>query len=183
MRFSNVVITLSILTQLFVFDIHAKEAIEFEDGQIVDQCKDYNRLRDILLVKDSIDNMIVQSAYLDCSLPSLVNSVDNAPFILDIILNKMLVRSLPTSLGQSVEDDSTLAVSGFKISSENNSVEYIKEDHNIVIVLKGKLSGNTYLVWVYDELLNSTYRAYFPAVVEVSMDDDIHVRPYYKSGY
>lgn len=180
---SSIVIALSVSTQMFAFDISAKEAIEFEDGQIVEQCEDYNRLRDSLLVKDSIDNMIVQSAYLDCSLSSLVNSVDSPPFVLDIILHKMPVRSIPTSLGQSVENDSTLAMSGFKVSLDHQSIEYTKEDHNIVIVLKGELSGNTYLVWGYDEILNATYRAYFPAVVEVSTDNKVQVRSYYKSGF
>lgn len=180
---TRILILLAVLIQGCSLDTNAKTAIEFENDQKVENCADYNRLRKTLFLKESVGNMIVQSEYLDCSLPSLKGGVDNALFILDSILKNMLIRSIPTSLGPSTEDGDTLAMAGFKVSLPQQAVEYVKGDHDLVINLKGKISDDTYLIWVVDEILKSTYRAYYPAKIKIDNNGHIEPLPYYKSGY
>lgn len=180
---TGILILLAILMQGYSLDTNAKSIIEFEDGQKADNCADYNRLRENLLVKESVNNMIVQSEYLDCSLPSLTESIDDASIVLDSIAKNMLVRSIPTSLGPSVKRGDTLAMAGFKVSLTRLAVEYTKGDHNVGIVLKGKVSDDTYLIWVVDEILESSYRSYYPAKIEIDDEGNVESIPYYKSGY
>lgn len=180
---TRILILLAIAIQGCSFGSIAKTAIEFEDGQKVENCTDYNRLRETLFVEESVNNMVIQSEYLDCSLASLAGNIDNVSFILDSIAKNMLIRSIPTSLGPSTEDSDTLAMTGFKVSLAQQAVEYVEDDHNLVITLKGRISDDTYLIWVTDEILKSTYRAYYPAKIRIDNNGDVTPSPYYKSGY
>lgn len=180
---TRILILLAIALQGCSLCSYAKTAIEFEDGQKVENCTDYNRLRETLFIKESVDNMIIQSEYLDCSLRSLTGNIDDVSFVLDSIAKNMLIRSIPTSLGPSTEDGDTLAVTGFKVSLTQQAVEYASDDHNLVITLKGRISDDTYLIWVTDEILKSTYRAYYPAKIRIDNKGNITPYPYYKSGY
>ncbi len=179
---TRVFILLVILFQGCSLNTNAKTAIEFEDGQVVENCVDYNRFRETLLVNETVANMIVLSEYLECSLPSVTGRVDE-PSILDSIVKKMLIRSIPTSLGPATDDNDTLAMVGFKVLLDQKAVEYVKDDHNVTITLKGRLSDDTYLIWVVDEVLKSTYRAYYPAKIKIGNKGLVTSTPYYTSGY
>ena len=81
-----------ILLQGCSFDANAKSSIEFEDGQKVSNCADYDLLRSTLFVKETVDNMIIQSEYLDCSLKGLKGKVKDVTKVLDIMRKTMRIR-------------------------------------------------------------------------------------------
>lgn len=180
---TSALILFALTIQTYSLNSNAKTIIEFENGQKVKNCADYNRLRATIFIKETVNNMMVQSEYLDCSLPSLTESIENTSTILDHIAKNMLIRSIPTSLGPSAERSDTLAKAGFKASLTQPTIKYTKNDHNVVITLKGKISEDTYLIWVIDEILNSTYRSYYPAKIRIDSSGKITPLPYYNSGY
>lgn len=151
-----------------------------ESGKSTSNCTGYNKLRKSETIRESTDNMLVSAAYLECSLPLKLHKQNNYSELLANALNFVRIRQFPLSLAQQVERLDLLN-SKFVLTGKN-SLEYVKGHHNIVITVKGSLSPNEYLLWVTDEILNATYRAYYPAVLVVNKSNYV-VKPYYASGF
>jgi hypothetical protein len=151
-----------------------------ESGKVVSNCTAYNQLRESESILETTNNMLVAAEYLECSLSSKLNKKNNSSDILANALDIVRIRQLPLSLAQQVGRHDVLK-SKFVFDGEH-SLKYDKGHHNVVISIKGSLSQNKYLLWVTDEILNATYRAYYPAVLVVNGSDYI-VKPYYASGF
>ncbi len=160
---------------------YAQNEIKMDNGQKANNCNIYNKLRESHKVREGVNNDLISSEYLDCSITPDLKQVKNSPEILQAMYHKLRVRKLPTSFSQSVSRKDTFFDAGFTITPD--SIAYQKEDRNFSITLKGKITDNKYLIWVVDEILNGTYRSYYPAIAEISDNDNINITPYYQSGY
>lgn len=169
----------------FGCNANPKNLIEFEDGQVVDNCYHYNKLREVQFVKDDIDNMIIQSEYLDCSLAEeLKDFNDKSTF--DTIVDNMTLGDVPNSLNMSLnmslDKGATFKVAGFE-SDFQNKVIYLSNDNvNIRFNIKGIFPNGEILVWVVDEQLLGNYRSYFPFKVKLEGNKVIAL-PFYSSGF
>ena len=161
------------------FFANAKPEIKMESGKTASDCITYNQLRETELISESVDNMLI-SAYLDCSVPIKLHNEHDYSALIANALNIVRIMDFPLSLAQHVGRQDLLN-SKF-VSTGNNSLEYAKEHHNILITVKGTLSQNEYLLWVSDEILNATYRAFYPAVLVVNKGGYL-IKPYYLSGF
>lgn len=185
----------SLLLIAFIASCSAKTPVELSNGTKVDNCTDYNVQRKALRIKEHVNNILFSSEYLECSLNKPLLPVDNPKATLALIAKKLKARQLPLSIGPSVDRKATLHTAGLVVSTTSNSLIFDKENksnkdsnRNLVIILKGKLSTNQYLVWVVDEILNATYRAYYPAIITITAgaaddDDTVTAAPYYAGGF
>lgn len=158
----------------------AKPEIRMESGKTASNCTVYNQLRESEAILESTNNMLASAEYLECSLPLKLHEQKDYSELLANALNIVRIRQFPLSLAQQVERQDVLN-SKF-VFTGTNSLEYVEGHHNIVITVKGSLSQNEYLLWVTDEILNATYRAYYPALLVVNKSNYV-VKPYYASGF
>lgn len=169
---------------LFLFmskGLVAKEAIFLENGIKVDNCTDYNKYRKFYELKLGVNNEILSSKYLECSIDeNIYLSVDST--ILSHLYEKLRVRQFPLSIGPKTSRKLKFKDVGFILDYKNASISYKNEieDVYITIFLKGKIINKTdsYLLWVYDEKFMATYRAYYPIIVRINKDD-IDILPFY----
>ena len=159
---------------------NAKHAIEFVSGAQATTCKQYNLLKDKEDIKEGNRNMMIASEYLECSLPSSLKLVKNPKNIMSFIGKNLRIRDIPTSLGASV-DDTTVIFDKLKFDGKN---AFILNDkyYYINLILKGKISVHSYLFWVVDEVLEGTYRVYYPFIVKIE-GKTVIAKPYYNSGF
>lgn len=101
--------------------------------------------------------------------------------IFDKLYAEFDVSKLPLSISQSVTAKATFKSLNWKVDKKGLKIEYSNDDMNIVISLERK-TKNGYLIFITDEILNGTYRSYFPAELIVD-NNTISVRPIYKSGW
>ena len=174
------IIGLIALAFLFCACVEAKTEINFQSGRTASDCASYNQLRKSEHLAETVNNMIVASEYLDCSLsPNLIHLPSYKPLLVQIN-DQVRIRQFPLSLGQMVERNDKLKVL-FMVKG-NDTLSYEKETHNVQIAVKGMLTNQKYLLWVVDEILDATYRAYYPAVL--SVDNGLfEIEPYYASGF
>ena len=157
-----------------------KSEITFVSGETANECVSYNSQRANEDIRDTINNMIIASEYLECSLSDSLKVVGNPEEIISQIYENVRIRSLPTSLGPSVPRNSLLSEK-FELVLPNKIV-FETKSHNVNISIKGVLSGNRYLIWVVDEILDATYRSYYPAILLIE-GEQINVLPFYESGF
>lgn len=161
----------------------AKTSIELENGGIVDNCTTYNKLRESFTIKESTVNSLISSEYLECSIKKGLANTENSASVLDAIKVSLRVRKLPLSIAQSVNRKDTFNDAGFNVDLKSNSLNYEMNNSNIVISLKGSLTESEYLIWIVDEVLDTTYRSYYPAIIKISKDGMVTASPYYNSGF
>ena len=157
-----------------------KSEIVMASGKTVSDCNSFNELRNTeSLLEDSM-NMLASSEYLECSLVSNLEQVSSVEEFIHVLNKNLRIRQFPLSLGPQVDRKSLL---NEKFNFDGKfSLKYEKDLHKISITYKGKISEGRHLVWVVDEILDATYRAYYPAVVVVS-SDRFAVEPYYGGGF
>ncbi len=155
--------------------------INMADGRSVNNCTDYNSARDEVSLDESNDNMIVSAEYLVCAYDFSIGSLAQQDEIFDKLYADFDVSKLPLSISQSVTAKATFKSLNWKVDKKGLKIEYSNDDINIVISLERK-TKNGYLIFITDEILNGTYRSYFPAELIVA-NNTISVRPIYKSGW
>lgn len=157
-----------------------KPEIKIESGKVISNCTGYNKLRESEKILETTNNMLVSAEYLECSLSPNIQIRNNYSELLDKVLEVVRVRQFPLSLAQQVDRNAVLNT--LFVSDKTYSLKYDKGHHNVAITIKGSFSKNEYLVWVTDEILNATYRAYYPAVLVVS-GSNYAIEPFYESGF
>lgn len=158
----------------------AKPAITMQSGKVAEDCSSYNELRYSERPREDIKNKLVASEYLECSLASNPTPVKNSVEVLQQFNQQLRIRQFPLSLGPRVSRRDLLKL---KFTyADNSSLIYVDGNHHVSIALKGEIAERRYLVWVTDEILDATYRSYYPAVV-VRNGTDFKVEPYYASGF
>lgn len=180
---TRIKICTSILFVALTASCSAKTPIELENGEIVDNCTSYNKLRESFTIKESTVNSQTSSEYLECSIKKELANTENPASVLDAIKVSLRVRKLPLSIAQSVNRKDTFNDAGFNVDLKSNSLNYEMNNSNIVISLKGRLTESEYLIWVVDEVLDATYRSYYPAIIKISKDGMVTASPYYNSGF
>ncbi|WP_417761424.1 hypothetical protein [Shewanella sp.] len=157
-----------------------KNAIVMASGASVKDCEHYNALRASENIAETTVNMMMASEYLQCSLTPTLTPVDEPAAVLQQIADQLRIRAIPTSVGRRAGENMVFSAM-FNIS-EQGTLRFSEEQHIIDIRLKGQLDDHSYLLWVSDEILDRTYRAYFPVVVE-HQGENFSARPFYASGY
>lgn len=160
----------------------AKTQISFPNDTFATSCAEYVLLRKNTEVLEHVNNKIIESEYLDCSLSKNLKLVSNSSLILKTMLNQVGTRSIPSSLGPSVSRTETFEDTGFRLNEDVTAIKLERPNRNFVISLKGELSKNTYLIWVVDEILDANYRSYYAAIFEVTGQSG-KIKPYYASGF
>ena len=159
-------------------------AITLANGQIVSNCMQYNNERSTSMIMETVNNSMLASEYLTCSLPN-TSSIDANEA--DIVVKKLLklrVRQIPLSIAQLYGRKTLLSEAGF--DQVSNSLVWSGEQHSVVVQVKAKASNvsNRYLIWVSDVITDGNYHAYYPAWIETSPNSTtIKVVPVYKSGF
>ncbi|MGX5175336.1 hypothetical protein ACUR5C_15055 [Aliikangiella sp. IMCC44653] len=173
---------LLVIAYLFSFMASAstKNEIAFESGAKVRTCEKYNSLRASQRISETTSNMIIAAEYLECSLMSDLKQVDRPTEVIAPIGKELRIRSIPTSLGPQV--DRMAVLSDKFVFDGHDSFKFSEGNHNIVLTLKGQIKSGEYLFWVFDEILDATYRAFFPLIIEVD-GNNIKARPFYLSGF
>lgn len=157
-----------------------KNEIRFESGIKVSTCDKYNSLRETQRIAETTSNIMIASEYLECSLVPSLKPVQKSKDIILAVGKLLRIRSIPTSLGPRVDRKSVL---GDKfIYDGNDSLVYSESEHNVTISLKGEVEPGSYLFWVVDEILDASYRAYYPVIIDL-YDDEVKAKPFYHSGF
>ncbi len=151
------------------------------DGRVTNNCEKYNSLRNEVGLLSTNRNRSVAGEYLECSYLLAKEDINNKREFLDKIYKNVNVSQLPLSLSNKVDKNSSFNNLGWKVSYKDGSIYYEQDDINIVIFLE-KVIEDGYLIFVIDEVLKGTYRAYFPANLIVKGTIFL-VEPLYKSGY
>ena len=180
---TRIKICTSILFVAFTASCSAKTPIELENGEVVDNCTSYNKLRESFTIKESTVNSQISSEYLECSIKKELVDTENSASVLDAIKGNLRVRKLPLSIAQSVNRKDTFNDAGFNVDLKLNSLNYEMNNSNIVISLKGRLTESEYLIWIVDEVLDATYRSYYPAIIKIAKDGMVTASPYYNSDF
>ncbi|MCH1921270.1 hypothetical protein L9G15_17745 [Shewanella sp. A3A] len=157
-----------------------KTAISMASGASVTDCEQYNALRATENLEETTVNMMIASEYLECSLTPAPQPVAQPQVVLQQIAEQLPIRAIPTSIGRRA--DKNMVLNAMFTLSDEGTLRFSEQQHIIDIRLKGQLSEHSYLLWISDEILDRTYRAYFPFVVEQT-DDGFSARPFYASGY
>ena len=157
-----------------------KSKIAMESGKVASDCASYNKLRASERILETSINKLVSSEYLECSLTRGVEQTSNVDNFIELLMNSVRIRQFPLSLGPQI-NRKTLLKDKFDYNGKF-SLEYENGQHHIRITYKGKISEGRHLFWVTDEILDATYRAYYPAVV-VSSHNGFVVEPYYGGGF
>lgn len=164
----------------FITFASPKSSVILESGEVVNNCNEYNKYRQYSRVKETINNQIAAGEYLECSLISTLETRSGYNIILKEMLSNIRVRQLPLSVGPRAGRKDKLNTL-FSLSGED-SLLFEENDHHIRLRIKGLMSKDVYLVWVSDEILNATYRSYYPALMHVA-GNKFKVSPYYQSGF
>ena len=173
-------IGLIVLVLSFCACAGAKTEISFQSGRTATDCTSYNQIRKSEPLVETVNNMILASDYLECSLSPNLLHFPSYKSLLFQINEQVRIRQFPLSIGQMVGRNDKLKVL-FMVDGKD-SLTYEKENHNVKIVVKGMLSDQKYLIWVVDEILDATYRAYYPAILTVD-NELFEIEPYYASGF
>ncbi|MFT6896925.1 MAG: hypothetical protein ACJA13_001330 [Paraglaciecola sp.] len=159
-------------------------AITLTNGQIVSNCEQYNNARSTHLIMDTVNNSMIASEYLSCSLANTTAlEVGEADSVAKQLL-ALRVRQFPLSIAQLYGRKTLLAEAGF--NQVDNTLLWSAEQHSVVLQVKAKATdvSNRYLIWVSDVITDGNYHAYYPAWVEASPDPTtIKVMPLYQSGF
>ena len=164
----------------FVANASTKNEIVFESGAKVSTCDEYNSLRASQRIAETTSNMIIASEYLECSLVPDLKQVDRTIDVITAIGKDLQIRTIPTSLGPQVDRKAVL--NDKFVFDGHDSFLFSEGNHNIVITLKGQIKPGEYLFWVVDEILDTTYRAYYPLIIEVD-GNEIKAKPFFLGGF
>jgi hypothetical protein len=159
-------------------------AITLANGEIVTNCADYNSVRSTHMIAKTVNNMMIASEYLPCSLANTAElAVDEANLIGQQLLT-MRVRQIPLSIAQLYSRKTSLSDSGFEL--KNDTLEWYGEQHSIIVQVKAKANDvdNRYLIWISDLITDGNYYAYYPAWIDVTFaPTTIKVLPIYQSDF
>jgi hypothetical protein len=159
-------------------------AITLANGQIVSNCGQYTNARSAQRIMETVNNTIVASEYLPCS---LTNTRPLETGEVDSVTKQLLalsVRRLPLSIAQLYGRKTLLAEAGF--NQVDNKLLWSAGQHRVVVQVIARASdvSNRYLIWVSDVIADGNYYAYYPAWIETSPDSTmIQVMPVYQSGF
>ena len=109
-----------------------------------------------------------------------LKQVDRTIDVITAIGKDLQIRTIPTSLGPQVDRKAVL--NDKFVFDGQDSFLFSEGNHNIVITLKGQIKPGEYLFWVVDEILDTTYRAYYPLIIEVD-GNEIKAKPFYLGGF
>ena len=162
--------------------------ILFENGEVAANCEEFNTLKQNYRVEETVNNQNLTVHYLPCSLDGDAK-MNSGSFKVDVevlenIMTGLKVRQLPTSLSQTVTPEDTFKDAGFEIDTESNSLTLTGDpNRNFRLILKGQQNANAYTLWVFDEILDASYKSYYPVNVTLNDDGSIDTSPVYESGY
>lgn len=167
-----------------VVDVFAMTPVNIIGVGEVDSCATYNEARSRGRLDEGINNMLISSEYLECSL-NIEGFYDiessKRKHVLSQIYSNFNVVSIPTSISQKITKIDTFEKLNADIDFSDDKISLMLNGSSITLYLKGRFY-NDYLVWIVNEISESAYYSYYPAIVEVS-DKDVTARPLYKSGY
>jgi hypothetical protein len=136
------------------------------------------------MLMETVNNSIVASEYLRCSLTNTRSIPANEASIVAKQLQALRLRQIPLSIAQLYGRLTVLSEAGF--NPVNDKLLWSAEQHNVVVQVKAKASGfaKRYLIWVSDVIADGNYHAYYPAWIEISANSStIKVLPVYQSGF
>jgi hypothetical protein len=170
--------------EMAVADNKILSAITLANGQIISNCEQYNHARSAHMIMETVNNNIIASEYLPCSLPyTSAIEADEADMVAKQLL-ALRVRQMPLSIAPLYGRKTLLSEAGF--NQVDDKLLWSAEQHSVVLQVKAKASdvGNRYLIWVSDVITDGNYHAYYPAWAEASPDPTtIKVWPVYQSGF
>ncbi|MFT4940815.1 MAG: hypothetical protein ACI88A_003874, partial [Paraglaciecola sp.] len=150
----------------------------------VSNCEQYNNARSAQRIMETVNNNIVASEYLPCSLANTrPPEVDEANSVATQLLG-LGVRQIPLSIAQRYGRKTLLAEAGF--NQVDNKLLWSAGQHRVVVQVIAKASdvSTRYLIWVSDVIADGNYYAYYPAWIEISpLSTTIKVMSVYQSGF
>jgi len=158
--------------------------ITLANGQIIFNCAQYNHARSVYSIMETVNNNIIASEYLPCSLPNTSPiQADEADKLAKLLL-ALSVRQLPLSIAPQYGRKTLLSEAGF--SQAKDKLLWSAEQHSVVLQVKAKsrIFARRYLIWVSDVIADGNYHAYYPAWIDTSDNSStIRVLPVYHSGF
>ncbi|WP_371193921.1 hypothetical protein [Glaciecola sp. SC05] len=154
-----------------------------ENGLEVSSCHDYEQMRSVFKVGESVANKRVSADYLVCSLAIDLTEDLDSESTMRRIFHGLMLRDIPTSLSAGVFKQSALSGAGFQLWLEKSMLTFENDQTSIQIQYKGKLKNGNHLVWVSDLAQNANYAAFFPAIIIMQDGKVLGTAPIYASGY
>ncbi len=157
--------------------------VVLENGMQVTTCHDYEQMRAVFRLQETVSNQMAAAEYLPCSLAIGISPDDSPEVTMRAIFHGLNVRDLPTSLGPSVARGVSLSKAGFELWLERSMLTYSDDQAVIQIQYKGQLKNKNHLVWVSDNALEGNYVSYYPAIIMMQDGKAIGAAPLYASGF
>lgn len=157
--------------------------VSFESGKTVASCSEYLLHKKGTSLSEGVNNMMIAGEYVICDSVELIKSAKvNGAAKYDgksameygkTLYNKLDLRSFPSSMGPSLEDDSfipaTLKYRDFKISKYGIKSDTEEWFISFEVVADMDFDGDSkreWLVWLIDEAKEGNYRAYSAIVID-----------------
>lgn len=150
--------------------------LQFENGRIVSNCRDYAEAGRVSSIDESVANQMVMSEYRLCDALRLLagRSVRSAPAqgLGKEVLTRLDLHTIRSSLGPALADRATSLreVSGDSATASGDVAAIDTEDHQfeLRVVAIADFSGQAdpdWLLWSSDERPGGNYRAYASWIV------------------